>query len=183
MGHYEVLGVPPGATAAELRRAYLELARRHHPDLDGGSAEQMRAVNEAWATLGDADRRRRYDESLRPPSSPGSAPWSYRTPPDDTWAGDRAEHLVDDVIDDLLDDRPIHGGMVRLPRWVAMLPPGLLVGAFLAGLFGVVLRLPAVVGLALMLGVLSVMFFLASPFIALAASRRGTGSGHRGGAH
>ena len=47
---YEVLGVPPTATPAEIRHAYLTLARRHHPDA-GGDAEQMRRLNEAWAAL------------------------------------------------------------------------------------------------------------------------------------
>lgn len=181
MGHYEVLGVGREATPAELRRAYLDLARRHHPDRLGGSVEQMRAVNEAWATLRDSERRRRYDDSLRPASSPAPSRWSSETD-GQAFAEEPDDDLRRDILEDLLDDRPIHGGMVRLPRWVAMLPPGLLASAFLAGLFGVVLRLPAIVGLAFMLGVLSVMFFLASPFIALAASRRGTGSGPPGGA-
>jgi len=53
MSPYEVLGVPPSATPAEIRRAYLALARRHHPDA-GGSADEMRRLNEAWAALSTA---------------------------------------------------------------------------------------------------------------------------------
>jgi DnaJ domain len=53
---YEVLGVPPSATAEEIRRAYLALARRHHPDA-GGSAEAMRRLNEAWSALSAATPR------------------------------------------------------------------------------------------------------------------------------
>ena len=44
---YAVLGVRRGASAAELRRAFVEAARRHHPDR-GGDPEAMRRVNEAW---------------------------------------------------------------------------------------------------------------------------------------
>jgi hypothetical protein len=47
---YEVLGVSPGATPDEVRRAYLALARRHHPDA-GGNTDEMRRLNEAWATF------------------------------------------------------------------------------------------------------------------------------------
>jgi hypothetical protein len=50
MTPYEVLGVPPSASPAEIRRAYLALARRHHPDA-GGDVAEMRRLNEAWAAL------------------------------------------------------------------------------------------------------------------------------------
>ncbi len=50
MSPYDVLGVSPGASQAEIRRAYLTLARRHHPDA-GGDADEMRRLNEAWAAL------------------------------------------------------------------------------------------------------------------------------------
>jgi hypothetical protein len=53
---YQVLGIDPGASPAEVRRAYLALARRHHPDA-GGDAEDMRAVNDAWAQLSARDVR------------------------------------------------------------------------------------------------------------------------------
>jgi len=58
---YEVLGVSPEASDAEIRRAYLALARRFHPDANPGGEDRMRAVNEAWAILGDRERRRAYD--------------------------------------------------------------------------------------------------------------------------
>jgi hypothetical protein len=50
MSPYDVLGVSPDASQAEIRRAYLTLARRHHPDA-GGNADDMRRLNEAWAAL------------------------------------------------------------------------------------------------------------------------------------
>ena len=60
MTHYDVLGVAVDASRAEIHRAYLGLARRHHPDA-GGDPDAMRRVNEAWGVLADAGRRRRYD--------------------------------------------------------------------------------------------------------------------------
>jgi hypothetical protein len=50
---HDVLGVSPSASSDEIRRAYLALARRHHPDA-GGSGEQMRRLNEAWSALSTA---------------------------------------------------------------------------------------------------------------------------------
>jgi hypothetical protein len=61
--HYEVLGVAPRADRETIRRAYLDLARRHHPDA-GGDAGLMRLVNEAWKVLADPRRRRSYDITI-----------------------------------------------------------------------------------------------------------------------
>lgn len=61
MNPYEVLGVDPSSSDAEVRRAYVALARRFHPDLHGGADERMREVNEAWSILGDGRRRADFD--------------------------------------------------------------------------------------------------------------------------
>jgi hypothetical protein len=72
--HYERLGVAPDAGPDEIRRAYRLAARDAHPDRHGdASAARMAAVNEAWHVLGDAERRRRYDASLRASASSGAA--------------------------------------------------------------------------------------------------------------
>jgi curved DNA-binding protein len=64
--YYEVLGVPRTATADEVKRAYRQLARKHHPDLKpasekAGAAERFKEINEAYEVLGDPDKRARYD--------------------------------------------------------------------------------------------------------------------------
>src|SRR5881394_3002478 len=64
MDFYIVLGVERGATLADLKRAYKRLARKYHPDINPGdrmAAAQFRQIAEAYETLSDADRRRRYD--------------------------------------------------------------------------------------------------------------------------
>ena len=61
---YQVLGVVPGASAEEIRRAYRGRAFELHPDRHGGSAEAEEAFKEltaAYAVLGDAERRAAYD--------------------------------------------------------------------------------------------------------------------------
>jgi hypothetical protein len=68
--HYETLEVDEGASPEEVRRSYLELARRLHPDrwIDASEEERaaaherMQAVNEAWRVLGNAGRRIAYDQ-------------------------------------------------------------------------------------------------------------------------
>jgi curved DNA-binding protein CbpA len=54
--------------------AYRGLARRLHPDGEGGDAQSMVVVNEAWRVLGDADRRRAYDATLDLPLPDAEAP-------------------------------------------------------------------------------------------------------------
>src|SRR5260370_5139510 len=63
--YYEVLGVPRTASEDDIRKEYRKLARKHHPDVNPGdkSAEsKFKEINEAYEVLGDADKRRKYDE-------------------------------------------------------------------------------------------------------------------------
>jgi molecular chaperone DnaJ len=62
--HYDVLGLPRSCTDAEIKRAFRELARQHHPDNNPGdphAEEQFKELSVAYETLGDPERRRRYD--------------------------------------------------------------------------------------------------------------------------
>jgi DnaJ-class molecular chaperone len=61
---YDILGVDPGATLAELRRAFRALSRQHHPDVAGRDSHEFYAqITQAWSELSDADRRVTYDQS------------------------------------------------------------------------------------------------------------------------
>ncbi|EYT92969.1 hypothetical protein ThrDRAFT_01352 [Frankia casuarinae] len=70
---YEVLDVPPSATAEQIRHAYRVAARRTHPDA-GGSSPAFDRVTLAYRVLGDPDRRRRYDLRLAAGTPHPSAP-------------------------------------------------------------------------------------------------------------
>jgi molecular chaperone DnaJ len=64
MDFYIVLGVERAATLNDIKRAYKRLARKFHPDINPGdrlAAQQFRQIAEAYETLSDPDRRRRYD--------------------------------------------------------------------------------------------------------------------------
>lgn len=65
--HYEVLGVRVASTSDEIRSAYRKIVLEHHPDRskDPRSAELFLAATTAYEVLGDADRRRQYDELQR----------------------------------------------------------------------------------------------------------------------
>src|ERR1700682_4347677 len=64
MDFYVILGLERGATTGDIKRAYRRLARRFHPDINPGdrmAAAQFRQIAEAYETLSDTERRRRYD--------------------------------------------------------------------------------------------------------------------------
>ncbi len=68
MDFYEVLGLEPGASNADIRRAYRRLSRRYHPGINPGdrAAEAMfQRISEAYETLIDPERRRQYDAGQR----------------------------------------------------------------------------------------------------------------------
>lgn len=176
--HYETLGIPTGADPAEIRRAYVALARRFHPDAhaDRSPAERdhadrrMRDVNEAWSALSDPGRRKAYDATLlrgRPREAPRPRPagraWSPR-PDDDGWMDDfgawRAETDV------LPPDPPGPRRPVRL------LPAAILVAGALLAAIGLVLNHRGVLAVSFMLAGISLALWIWVPFVELSKARR-----------
>ena len=75
MDLYAVLGLEPGASSADIKRAYRRLARRYHPGINPGdrTAEALfHRITEAYETLVDPARREHYDTGGR--AVPGGAP-------------------------------------------------------------------------------------------------------------
>ena len=64
--YYEVLGVSKQAGNDELKKAYRNLAKKHHPDANLGdekaAEEKFKEINEAYSVLSDAEKRRAYDQ-------------------------------------------------------------------------------------------------------------------------
>jgi curved DNA-binding protein len=63
--YYSTLGVAKTATEKEIKQAYRKLARKHHPDVnpnDKSAESRFKEITEAYEVLGDAEKRRKYDE-------------------------------------------------------------------------------------------------------------------------
>lgn len=66
LNYYEILGVNKHATQEEIKRAYVRLARRYHPDRNPDDEEaerKFREASEAYEVLSDPEKRKLYDES------------------------------------------------------------------------------------------------------------------------
>ena len=195
MTHYEALGIPTDATADDVRKAYLRLAREHHPDRHAASPgnvveaeRRMREVNAAWAVLGDAGRRADYD---RRTLGHGSSAVTGATPsgPDPVRHRPSTEvtpyHEFDEDDDDSwryepdeFDPDPAVG------RVFGMGPPLLLLVGL--GLLGVslVVGFAPLTALAVACVALAVVLFVGAPMVAVFKSqiheerrRRGPGAG------
>jgi molecular chaperone DnaJ len=65
---YAVLGVSSSAAQDEIKKQYRRLAAKHHPDKnpnDAKSAERFKEISEAYTVLGDAEKRKQYDDMRR----------------------------------------------------------------------------------------------------------------------
>jgi curved DNA-binding protein len=63
--YYKILGLPKNATTKDIKKAYRNLARKYHPDLnpnDKTSEKKFKEVNEANAVLGSDENRKKYDQ-------------------------------------------------------------------------------------------------------------------------
>ncbi len=104
--YYAAIGVTKSASAAEIKRAYRKLARKHHPDVNSGdlaAERRFKEINEAHEVLGDPAKRQKYDDlganwrmydqagpgggSPFASGSPFRAQWSTRGPAEDHFGG------------------------------------------------------------------------------------------------
>ena len=85
--YFAILGISSSASPEEVRAAYRRLAKEFHPDHFEGGSGPFREIQEAYAVLGDAQKRNRYERSLES----ARTSWPRRTP-----AGPAPEPLIPD---------------------------------------------------------------------------------------
>lgn len=59
--YYEILEVEENATEEQIKKSYRSLSKKYHPDVNPNGAEKFKEIAEAYETLGDAEKRKRYD--------------------------------------------------------------------------------------------------------------------------
>lgn len=63
--YYKILDVDKNASESDIKKSFRKLAKKYHPDLnpnDTKAQEKFKEVNEAYEVLGDADKRKKYDQ-------------------------------------------------------------------------------------------------------------------------
>ncbi|MBA3854064.1 MAG: molecular chaperone DnaJ [Gemmatimonas sp.] len=98
---YAVIGVSSSATADEIKKQYRRLAKQYHPDTNKGdakAAERFKEISEAYNVLGDAEKRKQYDEMRRlgafdPRASRGPRPGGARPGAGGAQSGPRMEEF------------------------------------------------------------------------------------------
>lgn len=63
--YYEILGVPRNASDADIKKAYIKLAKQYHPDVNkaANARDKFAEINSAYETLGNKEKRRVYDST------------------------------------------------------------------------------------------------------------------------
>src|SRR3954464_15860746 len=77
---YKTLGVAEGTDDAAIKKAYRKLAKEFHPDVTGNDkkkTERFKEINEAYAVLGDKQKRAEYDRLKHAPVRPDGMPEGF----------------------------------------------------------------------------------------------------------
>jgi DnaJ-class molecular chaperone len=118
---YKALGVAPDADAAAIKKAFRDLAKKHHPDThpgDKASEERFKEISQAYEILSDPEKRRRYDAMRQSPFA-GSA---GRGPGPGAWGPEAGGGFDGGSVEDLFEmffgagGSPFGGGGFRQRR-------------------------------------------------------------------
>jgi curved DNA-binding protein len=80
--YYSILGVNKTASSEEIKKAFRKLAVKYHPDRNPGNKqaeEKFKEISEAYEVLGDADKRKKYDQFGQYWKQAEQSPWGSGT--------------------------------------------------------------------------------------------------------
>src|SRR3989344_6887556 len=81
--YYELLGISKNASQDEIKKAFRNLAKKYHPDInkDKNAEEKFKEINEAFQVLSDSQKRSQYDQfghaAFRPEDSQGFRDFNF----------------------------------------------------------------------------------------------------------